>query len=1808
METPCQKYLNSMIIHRNEHPPWQVATYHLTKALIHLQPLTSNIGEDFGFLSAYIGHVVATLVEESESEDPGRKIACMFSLQGFLVATAEVASKLHPSMSLNILKSLGEIFHFEVFTKLEAVVSAARSESVQIKYCNELWLYFFNKFADTENEPGSILLNRLYSNLAVEVCKQATANEPDPSETLLDLVMERALKANLSDQESELILYVTSLAKNLIETLDESADYIQLGSPQKILTAFDVKASAIELLGVSLYYKKFPAEKAVEIVESSLNSPSSLYSHIVIPVFKLGSYLSFKSESAVVTIVKSYPLIVSSPLMRSDVVARCLSALISGLKTRPQDTVISLIYTLANMLTSNGSSGAVTVGPRRQRTLLAMDQLSIGTGSGAHTPKSIASNGNHTRSGSQQNGSAESNIELQEITVRNIIAGLVSITAKYDDQQIGALTTTVLLQKIGKINSLIDKEAILGLADLAPSLYETEFRAVIKALSSIESSAFRRDDKSVVQVVKEARCRVSRTFTLSHPYYYIYLSELLLAIVSKGDVQKLEHHRSHKEISAVAEEIELLLQPLAELLPKAPEKSLVVEDWSTLSLFRDAWFNMVVHGFASNSTLTQRHYKDLYVIARSTPPLVSETSANKVESELELNTVLRRGSSNSNLNNQRDLLSQTLSVHNMEIKSISYPKVMFLAAANLLESIRADSGDLYKVLLYFGDPTFQKGDSVKYMATICSQVTRKYVTNVLKGGKEEFSTRAVARQLRKILILCCHRVRTIQDVAFSCADTIIKSIPPSLCRPDSVYSLLDILTLLWVSILDSETDEYEPRSTFVSSNTHVKLELSDSYIHRKQTLEKLLEKTRGWLQLTMASMEYDLKSLLLGYLASKSEYYPMDHIALGATVALEFGGEVGRAYTNYGKISSSTQADSSAGFLSQYIWRIREEIHTGMDETAVEDEEFYRSTELLQKLAGGEKTTYVPVSHMRDALFSVCRRLKNDASSLKTAQLAVTVPFRYFNEKNIQLGVSLWLWIANEHPQLKEPLLAEIAYQWEKTVIQRKGLFSLKYDRAGPEFSTMEYAPSNKAEIDAEATAVMRNSAPHLELIRFLSSFFESSIYDSKHILSIFVRMAKVGLEGLEFASLHPMTRLVRFELIKFGLNVLEAVEKFHDNVAPNFRGIVMKSALKWFNHSAQWPFGGNKLRLRQSIALLKEVAVKIQKIHVGKNDLALASYREMLLVFLNDELSSMSAWLDPLQNNNNYKDNFGKKVLHLSPGITMKEIDMAWKIEPTLAVYLTQRHSQDRKAVKYLEKLVVREPLKVCHVPESLEYFLADYSSAADKTVLLFWHRVSPIESVNLFNQQYKGDSFVVQFAMRSLESHDANSTFFYVPQIVQSLRGDDKYGFVKQYILQTAKISQLFAHQIIWNILANSYRDEDSKVPDPMKPALDEVLDKMIHSFDPEEKSFYDREFGFFNTVTSISGKLKPYIKKSKGEKKAKIDEEMDKIKVDVGVYLPSNPDGTVIDIDRRSGKPLQSHAKAPFLAKFKIRRDVKDFGKSDGESENDGEVRKKTVDVWQGAIFKVGDDCRQDMLALQIISVFRSIFNASGLDLYVFPYRVTATAPGCGVIDVLPNSISRDMLGREAVNGLYEYFTSKFGGEDSIAFQKARNNFVKSLAAYSVISYLIQFKDRHNGNIMYDSDGHILHIDFGFCFDIVPGGVKFEAAPFKLTREMIAVMGGSTDTQAYKWFEELSIKAFLASRPYCELIIQLVAPMLDSGLPCFKGEKTIRNLRNRFALDKNEKDAALHFKSLIKKSAESVYTKGYDEFQRITNGIPY
>ncbi|KAJ1883006.1 phosphatidylinositol-4- kinase [Coemansia sp. RSA 1722] len=825
----------------------------------------------------------------------------------------------------------------------------------------------------------------------------------------------------------------------------------------------------------------------------------------------------------------------------------------------------------------------------------------------------------------------------------------------------------------------------------------------------------------------------------------------------------------------------------------------------------------------------------------------------------------------------------------------------------------------------------------------------------------------------------------------------------------------------------------------------------------------------------------------------------------------------------------------------------------------------------------------------------------------------------------------------------------------------------------------------------------------------------------------------------------------------------------------------------------------------------------------VGRDQLRQRAKRNqsLLLLLLENEICRMATWANPTgQSVVGFPDvsRFARNTDMTDAGWQNLVLD-AWVADPRLAVHLPQRFSH-QAVRRELTGLVCKFPGELVRDPDALPLLMDQLRAAGvspkipaasvdgnssdlfsnlampltfrELKFIAYWSAVPPITSAAyLASPHVARCPLALQYSMRALESFPVDVTFFYIPQLVQALRHDVS-GYVERAILSSAQISQLFAHQIIWNMKANMYKDEESTVPDALKPTLDRIVQKILDALSGDDRQYYEKEFGFFNEVTGISGKLKPFIKKSKVEKKRKIDEEMRKIRVEPGVYLPSNPEGTVVDIDYDSGRPLQSHAKAPFMATFVISRPAEDgdevqellkqsertvtptttgeggsdqgssirednsvFGQQlqlqqqqlpvieesrisiqidecDDEDQAEGEIQSqsqsqgelsmplpkhhsvsdpvdaeylssklvktkidiqrtnssaisdapdligiapkqqqqqqqqphsrssreysslgrshnisprrpsalstktpelgpadsaKKADVGQprgntakeespgrqvitrlSAIFKVGDDCRQDVLALQLIAVFKNIFTSCGLDLYLFPYRVVATAPGCGVIDFIPNSISRDQMGREKVNSLSDYFATRYHGVDSIQYQQARSNFVQSLAAYSVLSYLLQFKDRHNGNIMLDDHGHIVHIDFGFILDIAPGGITFESAPFKLTAEYIQVMGGSSDAQPYKLFCELCVKAYLASRPYAERIISVVALMLESGLPCFKGESTLVKLRNRFQLDKTERDAAQFMADRIQDSYENRRTVLYDQFQKATNGIPY
>ena len=163
------------------------------------------------------------------------------------------------------------------------------------------------------------------------------------------------------------------------------------------------------------------------------------------------------------------------------------------------------------------------------------------------------------------------------------------------------------------------------------------------------------------------------------------------------------------------------------------------------------------------------------------------------------------------------------------------------------------------------------------------------------------------------------------------------------------------------------------------------------------------------------------------------------------------------------------------------------------------------------------------------------------------------------------------------------------------------------------------------------------------------------------------------------------------------------------------------------------------------------------------------------------------------------------------------------------------------------------------------------------------------------------------------------------------------------------------------------------------------------------------------------------------------------------------------------------------------------------------------------WHVASFvvKTGDDVRKESLAMQLIEFMQEVFLARGIDIFLKPYQIVPTGKQSGLIEYLEGTISVDQikkgramnkretanvddsignagsggsgvastlmsLGGPSGNGhggasvgsaptklvtLKEHFQQCFGLPYYMTYERAVKNFVRSLAGYSLVTYLLQ-----------------------------------------------------------------------------------------------------------------------------------------------------
>ncbi|XP_062821229.1 phosphatidylinositol 4-kinase beta isoform X2 [Anolis carolinensis] len=296
----------------------------------------------------------------------------------------------------------------------------------------------------------------------------------------------------------------------------------------------------------------------------------------------------------------------------------------------------------------------------------------------------------------------------------------------------------------------------------------------------------------------------------------------------------------------------------------------------------------------------------------------------------------------------------------------------------------------------------------------------------------------------------------------------------------------------------------------------------------------------------------------------------------------------------------------------------------------------------------------------------------------------------------------------------------------------------------------------------------------------------------------------------------------------------------------------------------------------------------------------------------------------------------------------------------------------------------------------------------------------------------------------------------------------------------------------------------------------------------------------------------------------------------------------------------------------------------------------------------IVKCGDDLRQELLAFQVLKQLQSIWEQERVPLWIKPYKILVISADSGMIEPVVNAVSIHQVKKQSQLSLLDYFLQEHGNYTTEAFLTAQRNFVQSCAGYCLVCYLLQVKDRHNGNILLDAEGHIIHIDFGFILSSSPRNLGFETSAFKLTSEFVDVMGG-LDGDMFNYYKMLMLQGLIAARKHMDKVVQIVEIMQQvcplgcqrclgeaqasqsptvaqvicecreqrdqisepvctksSQLPCFHGSSTIRNLKERFHMNMTEEQLQLLVEQMVDGSMRSITTKLYDGFQYLTNGI--
>lgn len=858
-EAHNQRFPPSPFLRDVKPSPWESLTYNLTRSLLCLSSNYPSLREPaFNSFDQYLRNCAEAIkavtpftYQDSAAPNASSVLSIAVSLVGFLDASSEYITFWTAGEKLPLVESMRQMLSEGFMVAIETASSTIRHIAMTDHVLKD-WRKYTRRYAATGRPLGAMLVQKGFMRF-VKSCTASLIGSPNlvDDEFLNDYMNGVGFARSPSEADISLTHRLTEIITDEVRLLADGSDYLQIGSPWQQHLTLSVKAFAfIGFLNcVILGEDAANAEAFISWLDDTLLDPTQVSC----------PELAAATLKSVAIIARSFPntaanasqsllrFIVQGGASTGSTIALAATCLAQVLGILSQDAVLTTLYSLGNVLSAGSST---------ERSYQHQHMADAGGNSNSTTSYANPRNASVA--------SLSLNAEEDNTTHKNVIHAIVTIAASCNDEKISALAQSMLLQKIGKANAGVDACIIHETAVLALSSGQAELQLLLRFYSRVYCDAVTKGQPGVSDAVQNALVYLSVTLNRDSPLYRLYLMHLLESIANKGDSTDPRNDRQH-EATLTADDIGPLLRPLALLLSNdaAESQSATAHyDEDLSSMFRDAWFNLAVHGLCLNSPVVRKHATELRLIAKNSPSLVAEDRTEMLESDMELNTILRRGMSSHRVAEQRKMLVAELPSRESEVKRLNYPRAVFLNAALLVEGLRAFSGNCTRFLSYFLDPALATTEMASCMNAIAEKTVACYLSRTVSGKYEGFSAPFLSKQLAGLFVACCHRIERVQNVAVLCANKIIHECPSALCEEHSLFALLEVLTVMWYSCLDGELDEFGWKSSFVSPRGLVTIDLPDNYNFRRRTFDMFLDRARAWVTVIMNIAPLDIKGIL----------------------------------------------------------------------------------------------------------------------------------------------------------------------------------------------------------------------------------------------------------------------------------------------------------------------------------------------------------------------------------------------------------------------------------------------------------------------------------------------------------------------------------------------------------------------------------------------------------------------------------------------------------------------------------------------------------------------------------------------------------------------------------------------------------------------------------------------------------------------------------------------------------------------------------------------------------------------------------